>query len=94
MKGFLKVLDVIFTIVYVIWNLVEILAIPALFVVIGVLNSFSWHYYAVVLGGFFAFAIAVQIICHFVFKRFEKKYETALGRLFERIFKKKSDDRE
>ena len=90
MKVFLKLLDVIFTIVYVVWNLIEILAIPALFLIIGLLNSFPWQYYAATIGGYFIIAIVIQIICHFIFKHFEKKYESALMRLFERIFNKKS----
>ena len=90
MKVFLKFLEVIFTIVYVVWNLIEILAIPALFLIIGLLNSFPWQYYAATIGGYFIIAIVIQIICHFIFKHFEKKYESALMRLFEKIFNKKS----
>ena len=90
MKVFLKLLDVIFTIVCVVWNLIEILAIPALFLIIGLLNSFPWQYYAATIGGYFIIAIVIQIICHFIFKHFEKKYESALMRLFEKIFNKKS----
>ena len=65
MKVFLKFLDVIFTIVIVVWNLIEILAIPALFLIIGLLNSFPWQYYAATIGGYFIIAIVIQIICHF-----------------------------
>ena len=84
MKVFLKFLEVIFTIVYVVWNLMEILAIPALFLIIGLLNSFPWQYYAATIGGYFIIAIVIQIICHFIFKHFEKKYESALMRLFKK----------
>ena len=90
MKVFLKFLEVVFTIVYVVWNLIEILTIPALFLIIGLLNSFPWQYYAATIGGYFIIAIVIQIICHFIFKHFEKKYESALMRLFEKIFNKKS----
>ena len=90
MKGFLKFLDVVFTIVNVIWNLAEILAVPALFLIVGLLNDFPWQFYAATIGGYFIIAIVIQIICHFIFKHFEKKYESALMRLFERIFNKKS----
>ena len=94
MKVFLKFLEVIFTIVYVVWNLIEILAIPAIFLIIGLLNSFPWQYYAATIGGYFIIAIVIQIICHFIFKHFEKKYESALMRLFEKIFNKKSKNLE
>ena len=88
MKGFLKFLDVVFTIVYVIWNLVEILAIPALFLIVGLLNNFPLPYYAATIGGYFIIAIVIQTICHFIFKHFEKRYESALLKLFKKHFDK------
>lgn len=91
MKGFLKFLDVVFTIIIVIWNLVEILAVPALFLIVGLSNSFPWQYYAVAIGGYFIIAIIIQTVCHFIFNRFEKKYESALMRLFEKLFKKSNN---
>ena len=94
MKGFLKFLDVIFTIVYVIWNLVEILAIPALFLIVGLLNDFPWQYYAATIGGYFIIAIVIQTICHFIFKRFEKRYESTLVNLFKKIFGEKDSQPE
>ena len=86
MRGFLKILEIILTIVYVIWNLVEILAIPTLFLIVGLLNDLPWQYYATTIGGFFIIAIIVQTICHFIFKRFEKRYESSLVKLFRKFF--------
>ena len=94
MKGFLKFLDVFFTIVYVVWNLVEILAIPALFLIVGLLNDFPWQYYAATIGGYFIIAIVIQITCHFVFKCFEKRYESTLVKLFKKIFGEKDNQHE
>ena len=94
MKGFLKFLDIFFTIVYVIWNLVEILAIPALFLIVGLLNAFPWQYYAATIGGYFIIAIVIQVICHFIFKHFEKRYESALVKLFHKIFGEKDNQQE
>ena len=94
MKGFLKFLDAILTIVYVIWNIVEILAIPALFLIVGLLNDFPWQYYAASIGGYFIIAIVIQTICHFIFKRFEKRYESALVNLFKKIFGEKDSQPE
>ena len=82
MKGFFKFLEVVFTIIEVVWNLAEILAIPTLFLIVGLLNDFPWQYYAATIGGYFVIAIVIQIICHFVFKRLEKRYESALLKLF------------
>lgn len=81
MKSFFKFLDVIFTIIIVVWYAVEILAIPALFVVIGVLNNYPWQYYAITIGGFFLLFAIIDIVCYFYLKplkrntpRFLKEY--------------------
>ena len=91
MKAFFKFLEVVFTIVYVIWNLLEILAIPALFIVVGLLNSYPWKYYIATIGGYFIIAILIQTVCHFGFKYFEKRYESALVKLFKKIFSEKEN---
>ena len=70
-----KLLNFIGNILYigmVLWDILEILAIPALFLVIGLLNSFSWQYYAIAIGGYFALFIILEIILHFVFKALDK----------------------
>ena len=87
MRSIVKLLEAVLTVIIVLWELAEALAIPALLVLIGLLNSFPWQYYAATIGGYFIIAIVIQIICHFIFKHFEKKYESALMRLFEKIFK-------
>lgn len=98
MKSFFKFLDVIFTIIIVVWYAVEILAIPALFVVIGVLNNYPWQYYAITIGGFFLLFAIIDIVCHFLFKAFEKKYtpifERILYRFFNRFSGRKSNNQD
>lgn len=94
MKRLLKFLDIVFTIVYVIGNLVEILAAPALFLIVGLLNDFPWQYYAATIGGYFIIVIVIQTICHFIFKHFEKRYESALVKLFKKIFDKTGSHQE
>ncbi len=91
MKSLLKCFEIVITITYIVWDLVEILAIPALFLIIGLLNSFPWPYYAATIGGYFIIAAVLQIICHFIFKRFEKKYESALTAWLQKLFDKKAD---
>lgn len=88
MKVLLKILDIIFAIIYVIEDLVEIFIIPAVFIAVGLMNDLSWQYYLATVGGFFLMCIILQIILHFVFKRFEKKYESFLLKLF----RKKADN--
>ncbi len=84
MKGFMKFFDFILTIIYVVENLLEILIIPIIFIAVGLLNDLSWQYYIATVGGYFIICIFIQIILHFVFKRFEKKYESFLMKLFKK----------
>lgn len=84
MKKLLNVIGVILTVVIIIWDTVEFLALPALFVIIGLLNAFPWQYYAITVGGYFAIFAIAEIILHFVFKSMEKKYIS----FFERKLKK------
>ena len=86
-----KLLGFIANILYVgmvIWDIIEFLAIPALFLVIGVLNSFPWQYYAISIGGYFALFIILEIILHFVFKALDKKYTPLIERKLEKYFDK------
>ena len=72
----------------VIWDIIEFLAIPALFLVIGLLNSFPWQYYVISIGGYFALFIILEIILHFVFKALDKKYTPLIERKLEKYFDK------
>ncbi len=90
MKGLLKFFEIILTIIYVVWELAENLLLPAIFVVAGLMYDLPWQYYLATVGGYFVICIIIQIICHFSFKRFEKKFDSALMKLF----KKKSDTNE
>ena len=86
-----KLLGFIANILYVgmvIWDIIEFLAIPALFLVIGLLNSFPWQYYAISIGGYFALFIILEIILHFVFKALEKKYTPFIERKLEKYLDK------
>ncbi|MBE6821030.1 MAG: hypothetical protein E7516_08255 [Ruminococcaceae bacterium] len=84
MKGLLKFFEIILTIIYVIWELAEILLLPAIFVAAGLMYDLPWQYYLATVGGYFIICIIVQIILHFIFKRFDKKYESGLLRLFKK----------
>lgn len=82
MSSFLKALGAVFTFIMIIVELCEILALPALFVIIGLLNAFPWQYYAVTVGGYFFVGAIIQLICHFLFKKLERKYESTLLKFF------------
>lgn len=86
MKRLLNVICIVLTIIMVAWTVIEFCAIPALFVIIGLLNSFPWQYYVITIGGYIALFIIAEIIAHFVFKVLDKKYTPIIQRKFEKIF--------
>ena len=55
----------------VLWDIFEFLAPPVLFLVIGLINSFPWQYYAIAIGGYFALFLILEIMLHFIFKALE-----------------------
>ena len=88
MNRLLHFIGVIGTIIMVIWDIVEFLAIPALFVIIGLLNSFSWQYYAITIGGYVVLLLLAELVAHFVFKALDKKYTPLIERKLEKYFSK------
>ena len=91
MKRFIHFIGIIGTITMVICDIAEFLAIPALFIVIGLLNSYSWLYYAITIGGYVVLFIVAEIIAHFVFKALDKKYTPLIERKLEKYFNKFSN---
>ena len=84
-----KILGFIANILYigmVIWDIIEFLVLPVLFVIIGLINSFPWQYYAVSIGGYFALFIILEITLHFIFKALDKKYTPLIERKIEKYF--------
>lgn len=92
MKRFLRFIANILYIGMVLWDIIEFLAIPALFLIIGWMNSFPWQYYAIAIGGYFAFFIILEIILHFTFKALDKKYSPFIARKLEKYINKFSKD--
>ncbi|MBE6788390.1 MAG: hypothetical protein E7539_01860 [Ruminococcaceae bacterium] len=88
MKVFLNFIGVFLTIIMVICDIAEFLAIPALFIVIGLLNTFSWQYYAITIGGYIVLFIVLEVAAHFVFKALDKKYTPIIERKLEKYFDK------
>ena len=86
-----KILGFIANILYVgmvIWDIIEFLALPVLFLIVGLINSLPWQYYIVAIGGYFALFIILEIILHFVFKALDKKYTPLIERKLEKHFNK------
>ena len=89
-----KILGFIANILYVgmvIGDIIEFLALPILFLVLGLINSFPWQYYAISIGGYFALFIILEIILHFVFKALDKKYTPLIERKLEKYFNRFSE---
>ena len=72
MKKLFDLLGNVLYIVMILWDIIEFLALPALFLIIGLINSFPWQYYAISIGGYFALFIISEIVLHFIFKALEK----------------------
>ena len=92
MKKLLGFIANILCIGMVICDIIEFLALPALLLIIGLLNSFSWQYYAIAIGGYFALFIILEIVLHFIFKALDKKYTPFLERKLEKYFNKFSKE--
>lgn len=92
MKRILNFIGIILYIGMIIWDVIEFLALPALFLIIGLIKSFPWQYYAITIGGYFALFIVLEIISHFVFKTLDKRYTPFIERKLEKysnIFSRK-----
>ena len=88
MNRVLNFIGIILMIGMIIWDLVEILALPVLFIIIGLCNSFPWQYYAITIGGYFSLFLIAELIAHFIFKALDKKYTPLIERKLEKYFAK------
>lgn len=86
MNAFLKTIGVILSIILFIWDLAELLAVPALLVICGLLNDFGYLYYIISIGAYFLLLLMIELILHFVFKAFNKKHRPILERKLEKFF--------
>ena len=84
MKKLLNFFGNILYIGMILWDIIEFLALPALFLVIGLAKSFPWQYYAITIGGYFALFLLFEIILHFIFKALDKKYTPLIERKLEK----------
>ena len=92
MKKIIGFIANIFYVGMVSWDSIEFLALPVLFVIIGLINSFPWQYYAITIGGYFALFIILEILLHFIFKALDKKYTPLIERKLEKYFNKFSKE--
>ena len=88
MKGIVKLLGIILNSFLVLCDIAEFLAVPALFIVIGLLNSYSWQYYVISIGGYIVLFIVAEVVAWFIFKALNKKYTPIINRKLEKYFRK------
>ena len=91
MNRFLHFIGIIGTMIMIICDIAEFLSVPALFILIGLLNSYPWQYYAISIGGYIVLFIVAEIIAHFVFKALDKKYTPLIERKLEKYLNKFSN---
>ena len=91
MNKLLDFIGTVLTVGIILWNIIEFLAIPALFVVIGLLNSFPWPYYTITIGGYVALFVIAELAAHFIFKALDKKYTPLIARKIQKYFDKNSN---
>ena len=92
MKGLVRFIGAIFTVITVIWDILEFLTIPAIFVVIGILNSFSWRYYVITMVGYVVIFALVELIAHLVSSKLDEKYTPLLVKKLEKYFGKPDNE--
>lgn len=92
MKVLLKVAKVLVTVIYVIGNLLDFLCVPALLVVVGLLNHFGYRYYIISLGAYLLLVLLVELIAHLIAKALNKKYTPRIHRKLEEVFSRCSKD--
>jgi predicted membrane protein len=69
----------------VLYEIAQFLAIPALLVVIGLLNSYSWQYYVISISAYIAFWLLGDLIAYLVAKALSKRYTPIFKRKLEKI---------
>ena len=85
MKTLLHILGIIFSTIIIFIEILEFLFIPVLLTIIGLFNSYSWQYYVITIGIYIVLFILIELLAHFLFKAFEKKYTPATERKINKI---------
>ena len=85
MKTILKALVVVLGIFGAIMDLLDLLVLPASFVLIGILSHLPLAYYLITVGGYFVFLLIIEVLSRMIFKKLEKKYSSRWGKKIDRI---------
>lgn len=85
MKRAFQKLGIFVAVFIIIWNIGEVLAFPAFLVVIGLLNSYPWQYYAFFVGGYIFLYALVDLVTYFLFKSNNEKYAPLIKRRYKKF---------
>ena len=61
-------------------ELLEVLALPILFLILGLWQDLPWQYYAITIGGYFGLLLVLEGLMHLVFRLLGRKYTSRLQR--------------
>ena len=61
-------------------ELLEVLALPILFLILGLWQDMPWQYYAITIGGYFGLLLVLGGLMHLIFKLLGRKYTSRLAR--------------
>lgn len=90
MKRFLNV----FCIIVTIFDIVEFLFLPVVFLFLGIWNRLPWQYYVIFIGGYFVLFAIVELLLTLIFNKLEKKYTPFLIRKFKKRWSEFDKNRE
>lgn len=90
MKRFLTVLGVIGAM----GELLEFLALPAIFAVIGAWQRLPWQYYAITIGGYFGLWLVGELLLRWIFHILGKQYSSRIARKFGKIAARLSGEKQ
>jgi uncharacterized membrane protein len=79
-----KVLLFLLALVCGFMELLEVLALPILFLILGLWQDLPWQYYAITIGGYFGLLLIGELVIHLIFRALERKYTSRIARKAEK----------
>ena len=89
LKFFGKCIGAVVLVILVIWDLVEFLAVPALFVAIGLFCQMPAAYYWITIGGYLALFALLQLLMWLLEKKLDKHFDALLTNKLAKRFPRK-----
>lgn len=84
-----KFLETLLGVLLILWEIGEFLAIPAIFVVIGIFCEMPAAYYWITIGGYLAMFAVLQLLMWILEKTLGKRFEALLTNKLAKYFNRK-----